>query len=146
MATYHFKCSVCNKNVSARSKYYKRYLGRYDCDDEKQLSNRYACRACRKKRGEQISPRKKIAFDLQDYPKFGEIQGYISLEAIKLKQIGLSNEMARQNFLENVRLILAEEEIKQYNFIIENNNLIGVNIKLPIIGNVVMEINLEKEV
>ena len=146
MATYKFNCSVCNKTVSARNKYYKIYLGRYDCENQKELSKHYVCKFCRKKRGETLFKNKKKSFNLYENPKYNEIQGFISLEAIKLKEIGLSNQLARENFLENVKLILAKEGITKYNFIISNNELIGINIQLPFIGNVSMDINLEREI
>ncbi len=145
MATYYFNCSICNKSVSARSKYYKIYLGRYDCYNEEELSKHYVCKICKKRRGERIFKKRKSPFNLQENPKFSEIEGFISLEAIKLKEIGLHNELARENFLENVKLVLAKEGISKYNFIIENNELIGINIKIPIVGDVVMKINTEKE-
>jgi hypothetical protein len=146
MATYKFKCSVCQKEVSARSKYYKRYLGKYDCDNQEELSKYYVCKWCRKKRGETIRNKKNTPFNLHENPKYSEIQGFISLEAIKLQEIGLTNQLARENFLENVRLIFEQENIKTYNFIIENSELKGISIKLPLLGDVVMDIKLKREI
>lgn len=146
MATHHFHCSVCGRSVSARSEYYRKYLGRYDCKDQTELSKHYICKGCRKGRGESFHHRKKVAMDLQEYPKFSEIQGYISVEATKLARIGLNNGQARQLFLDNVKVILDQEGIISYNFIIENNALQGITLKIPFIGNIEMPINTNKDI
>lgn len=92
------------------------------------------------------SQKNKAEFDLHEYPKFNEIKGFITLEAIKFKSVGLGNELARKNFLENVKIALDREGIKNYNFIIENNELTGVSLDMPFIGNVTMKIDTNKEI
>ena len=144
MATYKFKCSSCGKSVSARSYYYKIYLGKYDCENVKELSNHYVCWACRKKRGERVKNREILQLELQDYPKYSEIKGYINLEAKKLNTVGLNDERAKNIFLENVKLVLASEGITQYNFVIEQNVLTSIQLKLPFIGIINMPININK--
>ena len=146
MATYHFKCSVCSKDVSARSKYYKKYLGQYDCHDEEGLSRKYACRNCRLDRGEDLNPRKKYTSELEEYPKYNEVQGYISLEASRLAKRGINNEQARQLFLQNVKSILEREGVFSYNFVIEHNQLKGIKLLLPFVGEIIMNIETNKEV
>lgn len=148
MATYKFNCSVCNNSITARSKYFKKYLYLYNCENQAELSKCYICKSCKKKRGETIFQlrNKKLILELNENPKFNETKAFINLEALKLKRIGLDNELARNNFLQTVKIILERQDIRQYNFIIENNNLKGVKIKMPFVGYVIMGIDTTKEI
>lgn len=146
MATYKFKCSLCNKNVSARTKYFKKHLRKYFCDNSKELSLKYICKDCKKERGEKIEKPSSSEIKLTSYPKFNKIKKQISKEATSVQSSGFQNKIVLENFLRTVKIILDNEGVKEYNFIVEDNKLMGVLIKVPFIGNVKMKLNLEEEV
>jgi hypothetical protein len=146
MATYKFKCSLCNKTVSARTEYFKKYLRKYFCENSKELSLKYICKECKKVRGEKIERPSKAEVKINAYPKFREIKKIITEEASKVQSSGFQNKIVLENFLRTVNYLLDKEGIKEYNFIIENNILKGVKLNLPFIGEIKMNINIKEKI
>ena len=143
MATYHFKCCLCGKPISARSKYFKKYLQDYFCINARELGEKYICKNCKVDRGEKAYSRSDLR--IQAFPSFVSLKRTISAEARKLLDIGLKNEYAKQNFAETVKLLLDQAGVRQYTFIIEKNELKGILLRLPFIGNVTMKLNLNED-
>ncbi len=143
MGTYHFKCSVCNKSISARNYYYKEYLKKYLCTNTKELSERYACYECRKKMGEKRVRKDKPHYIYTNKEYINLKQGIIEEVKILVSR-GVNNEFARKNFLENVKKRLEKKDIKEYSFIVEKNELRGLYIKVPLVGKIKMPINLKE--
>ena len=142
MATYKFNCSLCNKAVSAHSKYFKLHLQKYFCTSKEELSLRYVCFSCRKERNEKHPSRCQLR--LQIFPKFKEIKRLISIEASKLKKYGPLNIEMRNNFLATVKTLFDNEGILKYSFIIEKE-LKGILIYVPFMGNIIMNLNLNQK-
>ena len=141
MATYHFKCCLCDKKVSARTKYYKRHLQKYFCVNAKELSNRYICYQCQQERKEKRPSKTQLR--LEWYPRFKELKKLISLEAVKLKTLGINNQYAMNNFLETVKTMLDAEGVVHYSYVVDNE-LKGILMKLPFLGTVLMKVNLNE--
>jgi hypothetical protein len=145
MATYKFNCSVCNGKVSVQTKYYKSNLKKYFCVNKQELSLKYICKKCRKIRKEKTDYKTKTEIKLEYYPKYNETKLKITQEAIKVQQLGFQNQIIMKTFLQSVKNILDLEGIKEYNFIVENNELKGVTFKMPFIGRVKMKINTKQK-
>lgn len=142
MATYHFKCYLCGRSISARSKYFKKYLQDYFCVNAKELSEKYICKNCKVERGEKAYSRSDLR--IQAFPSFVSLKRTIAAEARKLLAIGFENPYAKQNFAETVKVLLDQAGVRQYTFIIEKNELKGILLRLPFIGNVRMTLNLNE--
>jgi hypothetical protein len=142
MATYHFKCYLCGKVISARTKYFKKYLQDYFCINAKELSEKYICKNCKVDRGEKAYSRSDLR--IQAFPSFVSLKRAILVEAKKLLAMGLKNEYAKQNFAETVKVLLDQAGVRQYTFIIEKSELKGILLRLPFIGIVTMKLNLNE--
>ena len=131
------RCSFCGKSVSMSFSPYKHNLKKFNVQTIKQLGNVYLCKTCR------------ILKRLFDTPAYLKVSGpYRRLKYLIQQEVniyvkrGILNPEARANFLANVKTILDKQHIKDYDYIVNNNDLKGVMLKnIPFFDKVVIEIN-----
>ena len=131
------RCCFCGKTINMRNSPYKYNLKKYCVTTRKQLNNVYLCTVCR---------RIKRLFDTPEYLKvsgpYRRLKFLIQQEVVLYVKRGLNDPVARQNFLENVKAILDKRYIKEYDFIISDNDLKGIMLKnIPFFDKVVIELN-----
>lgn len=131
------RCHFCGKTINMRNRPYRSNLKKYGVNTRKQLDNVYLCTICRKI---------KRLFDTPEYLKvsgpYRRLKYLLQQEVINFIKRGLNDVIAKQNFLENVKIILDKRHITKYDFIISENDLKGILLKnIPFFEEVVIELN-----
>lgn len=130
------RCHFCGKSINMRNRPYRSNLKKYGVSTRKQLDNVYLCTTCRKI---------KRLFDTPAYLKvsgpYRRLKFLLQQEVNAYVKRGLADSIARQNFLENVKIILDKRHISVYDFIISENDLKGIILKnIPFFEEVVIEL------
>lgn len=135
-------CSNCQKSFFMRPEYVKKNMQKYGVYNKDNLELVYLCSKCRppklkKKRKKGINPKALIPYvsDILDLQTQIQEQVNIYIER------GLNNLLARNNFLECVKLLLAKVGVTQYSYIIKDDKLKGIQLlNIPIFNEITIKL------
>jgi len=120
------KCRICNNYKQCSSKYY--YIKSSHYNSIVNLNKNYICHGCLSIVKNYLSKTKKLKFGIKKIIK-------------KYSSFNMSINENRQNFLSEIKQIMSKNFLESYQFIIYNNNIVGIKINnIPFINN--MEIKL----
>ena len=130
------RCHFCGKSINMRNRPYRSNLKKYGVTTRKQLDNVYLCTVCRKI---------KRLFDTPAYLKvsgpYRRLKYLLQQEVNNYIKRGINDPTARNNFLENVKIILDKRYIREYDFITSENDLKGILLKgIPFFEEVIIEL------
>lgn len=147
---FSVRCSICEHYKLMNPVNFKKNLIKYNCQDYKELGEKYICRSCfvpiRKKQRAINRKNRKLNDNLckNEFTRLGRFiycRVSIQIEVNKFKNAGMHNEMARNVFMSAVKNILDNAGFLEYHFVIDNGNLKGIMLKrVPLYGEVLMEL------
>ena len=133
----HVRCSYCGKHKWMEYCYYKKNLHKYGVVNLLGLNNLYVCKKCFKRLQDINKPS-----GLRDTPEFKTLQQTLQIEVDLLLKRGLNNPIAMKNFQMNVKAILDNRYIINYDYEISNNELVGIFIKkMPLYGDMLIKLD-----
>lgn len=130
-------CMYCKELKWMRHPFIKNNLVKFNVSSIEELNKKYVCSICRKKLNKYF-----YVSELKSTKQYKKVQKLLQEEVKSYENRGLSDQSARINFINNVRSILDKFYIKDYNFIIINNKLAGIEIvdNVPFFGKTMIEL------
>ncbi len=131
------RCCNCGALKWMRGKYLKVNFAKFNVNNIAELHKKYLCRPCRIN----LRPFYYVS-GLKSTFEFRKLRSLLQEEVYIYEKRGLDNVDARNNFLLNIKNILAKYYITEYSFVVKNTVLLGIEIlnNIPIFGKIVIEL------
>lgn len=131
-------CVNCKGKTQINVLRFRKILEKFDALTMDEVNRQYLCRKCR------VFATRMSKCNIDKTRMFKCAKHDIETEVKLYKKRGLDNTDARDNFMSNVKVILDKCNVTCYSYYILENELKGIKIQIPFLGDILMKIKTNK--